>query len=491
MFMQLYSLRYFIVLVVGWISLVSADNQTPDVSPIIPASDLPFRVQIELLKDREGNHFLLPNGLQSYAIGAYGGKWLLIEGRTNGLHDFANDPNNFPPQEQNTVVYVVDPVRQTVASRSLTSPSSGLTQDQIDSLSVTAAQFYQSGTTLYLTGGYGFRNSIHDFTTFDILTAIDVPGLIRWVTHHQKGDTAAQHIRQISDPVFKVTGGYMIKLGLKNPTLLVLGQDFEGTYNFGHSTQIYNKQIRRFNIHDDQKHLSVEVESPKPLIPDVTYRRRDLNVVPVIRRRSQEKLTTELVAFSGVFTESGGAWTVPILIEENGHSYMPDPNNPLTFKQGMNNYVCPTLGLYFGETGDMYTVFFGGISFGFFLNGTFQTDSEMPFINQVTAIKMDENCNFTQYLMDGEYPKINFTRQDGTISHLLFGASAQFIPADGLEKIQFHSKILKLDDINEPLVVGYILGGIQSTLPNTTTRLDSAASPYIFKVILNPIFDHS
>jgi hypothetical protein len=35
-------------------------------------------------------------------------------------------------------------------------------------------------------------------------------------------------------------------------------------------------------------------------------------------------------------------------------------------------------------------------------------------------------------------------------------------------------------------VVGFIVGGIQSTLPNTTAESDSAASPYIFTVTLVP-----
>ena len=33
-------------------------------------------------------------------------------------------------------------------------------------------------------------------------------------------------------------------------------------------------------------------------------------------------------------------------------------------------------------------------------------------------------------------------------------------------------------------MIGYIVGGIMSTLPNTNVRSDTAASPYIFKVTL-------
>ncbi len=152
--MQLKSnlLSFFILLLtLSWIPAAFCEdiNQTSTVSPILPGNELPFKVRIEILKDKDGNDFLLPNGLQSYDVGIHKGKWLLMNGRTNGLHGFNNDPNNFPPEAQNTVVYVIDPVKRTVVSRSLTSPSSGLTQDQIDSLSVTSAESYQSGHTLY------------------------------------------------------------------------------------------------------------------------------------------------------------------------------------------------------------------------------------------------------------------------------------------------------------------------------------------------------
>ena len=46
---------------------------------------------------------------------------------------------------------------------------------------------------------------------------------------------------------------------------------------------------------------------------------------------------------------------------------------------------------------------------------------------------------------------------------------------------------LKYDTLGtNAVVVGYIVGGIQSTLPNTNVESDSAASPYIFTVTLVP-----
>lgn len=460
-------------------------NQTPDVSPIFPNSELPFRIRIETVKDKQGNDFLLPMGLQSYDVGVYEGKWLLLNGRTNGLHGFDNNPNNFPPDQQNQTVYVVDPVCQTVKSRSLTDPLSGLNQDQIESLSVTNTQAYQEKDTLYITGGYGFRSAANNFVTFPVLSAVDIPGLMRWVTHPECSKTASTYIRQLSDPIFQITGGQMNKVGKHDPTLLVLGQDFEGAYKFGPVTQVYSEQVRRFIIQDNGTHLGVKILPSKPLFPNPNYRRRDLNVVPVIASQHHGKFNYGLVALSGVFTVEGGVWTVPVKISANGNSYMPNPLDPLTFKQGMNNYDCANVELYSEKTKSTYIILLGGISYGFFENGVFETDPEIPFINQVTTIKMDELGLFTQYLMDAEYPVILSTESNPG-NRLLFGANAQFIPANGSKRLQYRYEIFKLDKIKRPTVLGYIVGGIQSTLPNTNTMSDSAASPYIFKLILEP-----
>ena len=88
--------------------------------------------------------------LQSFASGIYNGQWVLIAGRTNGLHGFSDDGlANFPPRYQNTDVWVIDPVSKETWSRSLDDTSSGLTSSEIDSLSSTNTESYQDGNTLY------------------------------------------------------------------------------------------------------------------------------------------------------------------------------------------------------------------------------------------------------------------------------------------------------------------------------------------------------
>jgi hypothetical protein len=462
-------LGFFVfVMALGWTSRATAQNQTTNLSPILSSNSVPFSIQIEQA------NFSLPSGLQSYVLGTHDGKWLLLAGRINGLHGFNGGNNNFPADTQNTTVFVVDPKLQTVTTRALTSTGSGLTSNQIDLLSVTGAQSYQSGNTLYMSGGYGIDSATSNFTTKAVLTAIDVPGLIHWVIKPSKHETAAQHIRQTFDPMFQITGGVMMEASSHN-ALLMFGQDFESTNLFTDGT--YSMQVRQFRIIDSGKHLFSVAQTAQA--PDPNYRRANLNVVPIVERGRPS-----FVAFSGAFTTNNGIWTVPVEISRKGIATMANPTNATTFAQGMNNWTCPTLELYSSKAGDSYTVLMGGISYGFFSSGTFQTDAELPFINQVTTIKRDRNGVFSQYLMNAEYPVILSTASNPG-NPLLFGANATFIPVDGLP--MYRNGVLRYDALGtNSVMVGYIVGGIQSTLPDTNVESDSAASPFIFKVTLVP-----
>jgi hypothetical protein len=457
----------------------ASDNQTDQLSPILPETTLPFRVQIETA------NFQLPVGIHSGVVGVYQGLWVFIAGRYNGLHGFNSlpsppNPANFPADQQNTSIYVVNPNTGVTFSRSLADPSSGLTQQQIDTLSVTSPQGYQEGNTLYMTGGYGVDTVTGLFGTKPILTAIYLPGIVDWVT--QPGNpsfSVIKNIQQVSNPTFQVTGGQMFKLG--KTTQLVFGQDFTGQYDPG-GNGAYTQQIRQFQIQENKGQMYANILAPNPIAPNPNYRRRDLNIVPALLNNNN-KLQYGLIAYSGVFTVPGGIWTVPVVIDQNGNPTMADPTLPSTFKQGMNNYVSATANLYSRRYSNMYSVFFGGISYGYYSGGVFTTDSEIPFINQVTTVQMDRNNNFTQYLMSAEYPVILST-QSNPGNRLLFGAGAYFM-ANPIS--QYANGVINLDNIRTPTVIGYIVGGIQSTLGNTNTMSDSAASPYIFKVTLVPV----
>ena len=113
-----------------------------------------------------------------------------------------------------------------------------------------------------MSGGYGVDTSTTNFTTKAALTAIDVPGLMHWVVNPTNGETAAQHIRQIFDPMFQITGGVMVEAS-PHHALLVFGQDFVAT-TCSPPTVTYSEQIRRFRIIDNRRRFSVVAQKSLP-----------------------------------------------------------------------------------------------------------------------------------------------------------------------------------------------------------------------------------
>ena len=477
MMLNMFSLLIFMLLTISFPRLWG-QNQTSDLSPIFPPDSLPFTISITLADFQLPSDNLNAFGIQSFAWAVYQGKALLIAGRTNGLHGFDIGDNNFPPRQQNTIVYVVDPDSQTVATKSLLDPSSQLSQSQIDALSVTASQYFQVNNTLYIVGGYGVDTPTGQFSTKSTITAIDVPGLMSWV--ESGNGSAAKYVRQNTHPLIQVAGGFLTQVSPHQPFLLVFGQNFPGFYSAG-SNGIYTQQVRIFKILDNGVDLYIKPE--KQFDPNPNYRRRDISVFPIMQKTATSYVPA-VVALSGVFTPNAlaGIWTVPVMIKGDGASSMADPADPNTFKQGMNNYDCARAGLYSKSTNDMYLLSFGGISYLQVSGGMIVPDDELPFTNSVTTVKIDANGNFSQYLMANQYPTIlsQFTHPGFP---LLFGAEARFIPANHAPL--FPNGVFSFDDLSSsPTLLGYIVGGIQSTLGNTMDIADSAASPYIFNVYI-------
>jgi hypothetical protein len=97
-------------------------------------------------------------GIQSYAAGEHNGKWLIIGGRLDGLHQ--RQPwQAFDANGHNTYMYVIDPVAKTYTQ----APLSGFANDSVEAqLSSTNANFHQIGNLLYIAGGYGLSStSVH------------------------------------------------------------------------------------------------------------------------------------------------------------------------------------------------------------------------------------------------------------------------------------------------------------------------------------------
>ncbi|MEN8787080.1 MAG: hypothetical protein ABF270_04605, partial [Flavobacteriales bacterium] len=286
-------------------------------------------------------------GIQSFAFAQHNGKWLLLGGRLDGLHQrqpFAS----FDIAGHNNQLIVVDPVTKQTWSKSISSLPAAI-QDQVKS---TNAEFFQEGNYLYVIGGYGYSASVSDHTTFDKLTAIDVPATISAVINN----TAITSLfRQISDPKFQVTGGRLEKI--YDTYYLVGGQKFIGRYNPMGPThgpgffQEYTNEIRKFKINDNGSSLSV---THKGVWRDTNnLHRRDYNVTPQIMPNGKEGLT----AFSGVFQKNAD---LPFLncvnIDSNGYAV----NN--SFSQYYNHYHCANIPMYSEYYSEMSTIFFGGIA---------------------------------------------------------------------------------------------------------------------------------
>jgi len=485
-------------------------NQTSTLTVPLPEDSLPYTVKLELAD------FTLPVGIQSCAVAQYKGNWLFVAGRINGLHNVDNtDPNSnsFPVSMQNTTVYVIDPRTGTSYSRSLHDPSSNLTQEQIDLLSVTNSLYFQTQnkTTLYVVGGYGINTATQQMETKSSLAAINVPGLIDWVKNGSQ--SAASYIRFTTHPLLKLTGGVMLQTDEHQPYLLAFGQDFSGNYTTS-SDGSYSCQIRPIQIID--KGTSVYVNPYPQPDPNPYYRRRDLNVIPVVRKINNA-LVMSYAGLSGVFTpysdDNPGAWTVPINIDANGSSQMLDVSDPNTFMQAMNNYNCANLGLYSQKTNTTYTLLFGGISAAIFSDGSncnegsdpqqncctawlpasgtvFSPCCNLPFTNDITTISIDGNGVYRQYIMNETYPTVRYTPPacpgytPPADTHLFFGANAVFIPNENLPV--YRNGVIALENLQSPTFVGYIVGGIASVITDTNCPTDSQASEFVFKVTIIP-----
>ena len=409
----------------------------------------PFQIYLEPMAI-EG----LP-GIQSFAYGQYNGLWVIIGGRTDGLHQrqpFAS----FLPEDCNSEITVVDPI----AGKVWRAPLSSLSLPLQDQMSSTNMEFYQEGDYLYLIGGYGYSRTIDSKLTYALITAVDLRGVIYAV---QEKKDLAPFFRQVTDIQFAVTGGYLHKLG--DTYFLIGGQKFDGNYNpMNHPTftQSYTNAIRKFTLEDDG--INLKITHLPAIVDTAAFHRRDYNVVPQLFPDGKEGLT----AFSGVFQIKAD---IPMLdavnIDDDGYETDGD------FAQYYNHYHCANLPLYSASTGEMHTLFFGGIAQYFEQGGILTEDSDVPFVNTIARVTRNQEGRMAEYRLPVEMPE-------------LLGASAAFIPTPGIP--MFANGVIKLDELaSDPVMVGYIYGGIQSSAANifwVNDGSESIAQNIVYKVFI-------
>ena len=398
------------------------------------------------------------DGVQSFAWGQHNGKWLIVGGRLDGLHQ--RQPHSaFDVAGHNNQLIVVDPVTSQTWSSAMTSLPTAI-QEQ---LSATNLEFKQRGDYLYVIGGYGYSNTQSDHVTYDNLTAINVPMVIDAIINNT---SLTSHFRQISDPKFQVTGGYLNSIN--DVFYLTGGQKFMGRYNpmgptFGPGfIQEYTNESRVFKIIDDGTNLSIQHMNT---YTDATnLHRRDYNVAQQIMPNKKEGFTV----FSGVFNTNDLPYLDAINFDSTGYQIQPN------FAQYYNHYHCAHIPLYSDSLNEMHTVFFGGIAQYFDNNGTLVKDDNVPFVNTVARVTRTSNGDMSEHLMPLTMPE-------------LLGAGSEFILNENIA--HYANDVLKLDSYSDTTVLGYIFGGISSTAANiffSNTGTQSSAVHQIFRVKLVP-----
>lgn len=433
--------KYFLAVIVILIFSVRISGQSP-----------PFQILVEPMSVPD-----LP-GLHSFAFGQADGKWLIIGGRIDGLH-MRQPFGAFRAAGRNILLTVVDPVLRKIWQ----TPVSVLSTRIREQLGSTNMQFHQDGDMLYLIGGYGYSDSLKRFITFDNLTVIHISETIQGIINEKN---ISNWFRQISDTAFAVTGGHLKKLG--ETYYLVGGQKFEGRYNpMGpdHGPgffQQYTDQIRKFKLVENSNSLQIKDYS---VITDASvFHRRDYNVVPQMLEGNREGLTI----FSGVFQQD---YNIPFLnsttIAEKKYSV------DRSFAQYYNHYHCAVLPLHSDLTGEMHTVFFGGIAQYYDSSGILVQSDEVPFVKTIARVTRDQQGRMAEFKLPVEMPA-------------LLGAGAEFIISPGISSYQ--NGVIKLDELDrDTTFVGYVFGGIASSAPNVffiNTGSESTASSSLFKIYI-------
>lgn len=443
---------------------------------------VPFRVEIEQLPQ------LNAPSLQSYVYAQQNGKWLLMAGRTNGLHNFPSPVNNsaFPTAFANKMMYVYDPNTDTRWSRNV---YQDLPLGIADQLRATNLQYLTLNNMLYVVGGYGKDSALSSpgrdsMVTFPRLTAINMSGAINAIIN---GTSIAPFVRSIIDTNMAVTGGKLRRID--NTFLLCVGQKFTGLYGFSGSgvqngVQKYTDEIRKFNIVDDG--VSLSITNLSRITDPAILHRRDLNVVDVISNATR---LPELRLYGGVFTQDFSTWNHPVNIS------LTNAVQDNSFSQRFSHYDCANLGIYDSVYNRMSNVFFGGISLWTLdtVTNTPYIDTAgcggpcIPFINLVSVITKYENNSYKDSLLPIRFPQ-----------NKMLGSEMNFIIDTTLP--QYSNRVIKINRLGSRTFAGYLYGGIDASATTSENSFmhqmydkskrgrgtGSTASSRIYKVYITP-----
>ncbi len=372
-------------------------------------------------------------GIHSYISVQDNGMWVIIGGRTNGLHGW--QPNfAFPASTQNTQIFVVDPVNNQMWSAG----TAGLSQNIREQITASNHEFARNGDYLYVFGGYGFSTPQNDMITFPAITAIDIPQLITDVVNQ---NPIALNFRQITEPNAAVTGGNMSYYN--GEFYLVFGHKFDGLYNPHNGpsfTQTYTEQIRKFQITDNGNVFTVTGYTA--ITDTAQFHRRDYNLAEQVFPNGNFGLT----AFSGVFKKN-----VDLPYYDNIDISQSTYTVNTQFQQRLNNYHTAVITMYDSVNTTSYNLFMGGMAQYYYdLNNTLINDSLVPFVSTISLITRDAN---------GQVETVLPYQMPGYL-----GSNMEFFPAININK--YSNDVIKYHDIDTgKVLIGYLFGGIEADYP--------------------------
>lgn len=407
----------------------------------------PFTVSLEAITGTT-----IP-GVHSFAFAQSGDKWLIIGGRTNGLHGI-NSNDGFPTEYKNDNVIVIDTSTWTYYAADLNQ----LPQNIADPMRSTNMEYIQDGNYLYMAGGFGYDSVAGIYITFPTLTAIHVDNMIDAVIN---GQPIGSFIRQVADTNLAVCGGDLGKIG--NDFYMCFGHNFGGRYAdppVPIFTQKYSDRIKKFNLTDNGTTISLNNFS---YITDTTnFHRRDLNVGPIVKPDG----SFALEAYGGVFQKMQNIpFREPITITATGATVNTN------YQQVMSHYTCANIPVFDSLSGNMYSTFLGGISLYDYDTGTnlVAVDSFVPFISDITTMTTYSNGTVEETVLPVQLPG-------------LLGANSRFVLNKNIS--HYSNEVIHLRDLpNTKMLAGYLFGGIRAQQGNFGS---SAANDTIYRIFITP-----
>lgn len=413
--------------------------------------------------------------LQSFVFGQTSDAWLFIGGRTNGFHGFpGGDSSAFPRKQANKWIYAYTLSTHTLDSMSVDSLPAALK----DQYSFTNIQHTQDGDSLYLCGGYGATyqtNNPQNDTTYitdSTFSRVIVSQMVAAIKNKSKAQLQSSVVYAAPDNFVCATGGELFKINGR--FYLTVGHRYQGAYNSNTpppGLQTYLDAVHSFTVNQSATAISLNTSSYVTLtdgLPDSTtqFRRRDLVVAPGIQTNGN----TGISIYGGVFTyQNTTPFTHPIYLNINGQTatYAVD-----TSHQYSNNYSAANLAMYSASANSMYTTIFGGI-----VENAADTGNA-SFTKKVMSVTHNLSANTTTYKTETAL----MTASDNKY----YGAESVFIEAANAPMYDAAHGIVNFDILpaNQPVVIGYIYGGIIAGEPDNNGQGNTSPSNKVFAVTI-------